>query len=87
MIQEIADLNDRVGKSSPLDSILVGAFVRYFSKINGSVHFPHAVAMGVDGPEVMFQKIIYDGLVGHYFLREFTVTYNLPNSEMIFRRP
>jgi hypothetical protein len=43
--------------------------------------------MGVDSLSVMFQKIIYDGLVGHYFLREFRVTYDLPRKEMIFRKP
>jgi hypothetical protein len=26
----------------------------------------------------MFQEIIYDGLVGDRFLRNFTVTYDLP---------
>jgi hypothetical protein len=35
-------------------------------------------------PEVMFQKIIYDGLVGNAFLRNFVVTYDLPNTRMIF---
>jgi hypothetical protein len=33
---------------------------------------------------VMFQSIIYDGLVGDALLKRFTVTYNLPKSEMIF---
>ena len=34
----------------------------------------------------MFQKIIYDGLVGHSFFRNFNVTYNLPEAEMIFSK-
>ncbi len=33
---------------------------------------------------VMIQEIIYDGLVGDGFLRNFVVTYDLPNSRMIF---
>jgi hypothetical protein len=32
----------------------------------------------------MFQKIIYDGLVGDSFLRDFVVTYDMGNSQMIF---
>jgi hypothetical protein len=35
----------------------------------------------------MFQKIIYQGLVGDAFLRNFITTYDLPNSRMIFSAP
>jgi hypothetical protein len=35
----------------------------------------------------MFQKIIYDGLVGGRFLRNFTTTYDLENESMIFSYP
>jgi hypothetical protein len=38
-------------------------------------------------PPVMFQEIIYDGLVGDSFLRNFTTTYDLPRSRMIFSSP
>ena len=37
-------------------------------------------------PRVMFQEIIYDGLIGDQFLRNFTTTYDLPNGRMIFSR-
>ncbi|HYK34247.1 MAG TPA: hypothetical protein VEV63_19900 [Streptosporangiaceae bacterium] len=37
--------------------------------------------------DVMFQKIIYDGLIGDRFLRNFTTTYDLVNSRMIFAVP
>jgi hypothetical protein len=62
-------------------------FKRYFTKISGRVQLPRAHKIGVDSIDVMFQKIIYDGLVGHYFLSQFQVTYDLPKSEMIFRIP
>lgn len=62
-------------------------FKRYFAKMPGRVSLPGAQEIGVGGIDVMFQKIIYDGLVGHYFLSQFLVTYNLPSSEMIFRIP
>jgi hypothetical protein len=35
----------------------------------------------------MFQKIIYDGLIGDQFLRNFVTTYDLPGSRMIFAPP
>jgi hypothetical protein len=35
----------------------------------------------------MFQRIIYDGLVGDQFLRNFTTTYDVANSRVIFARP
>jgi hypothetical protein len=35
----------------------------------------------------MFQEIIYDGLIGDRFLRNFTVTHGLPRSRLIFALP
>lgn len=61
-------------------------YSRFFTSLSGSVHLPHSPAMKMNSPEVMFQKIIYDGLVGHYFLKQFRVTFDLEKSEMIFRR-
>lgn len=63
------------------------SYVRYFTSLNGAVHLVGAEHMKINSPQVMFQKIIYDGLVGFYFLREFDVTYDLPNSQMIFNKP
>jgi len=63
------------------------AFIRYFTQLPGRVQLLQNREFGVDGIDVMFQKIIYDGLVGHYFLSQFLVTYNLPSSELIFRIP
>lgn len=61
-------------------------FNRYFTQLKGDVHIPGRKDMKVSSISVMFQKIIYEGLVGQFFLREFLVTYNLKNSEMIFRK-
>lgn len=59
---------------------------RYFTKLPGPVHLPNKPDMKIDGIDVMFQKIIYEGLIGHYFLKEFKVTFNLPNTELIFQK-
>lgn len=63
------------------------SYVRYFSEFSGSVHPVGAPEMKHDNPKVMFQKIIYDGLVGHSFFKRFVVTYDLPNSQMILSKP
>ena len=62
-------------------------FDRYFTKLKGPVQLPGYPNMNVDSINVMFQKIIYDGLVGQNFLRQFTITYDLKSSEIIFRKP
>lgn len=80
-----------VSKSDPKVKVKRGKdetgykYVRYFSKVKGRVHLPGAPQIKDEFPEVMFQKIIYDGLVGHYFLKQYQVTYNIPAAEMIFR--
>ncbi len=43
-----------------------------------------APAVAQPHPEVMFQRIIYDGLVGDAFLRRFTVTYDVSCERVIF---
>lgn len=62
-------------------------FNRYFTTLKGGVYLPEHPAMKVEPINVMFQKIIHEGLVGHFFLREFDVTYDLRNSTMIFLKP
>jgi hypothetical protein len=60
------------------------AFARYFATVPGTVRVTGAPGIGLADPTVMFQKIIYDGLIGNAFLRNFAVTYDLPNTRMIF---
>jgi len=62
-------------------------FVRYFTELRGDVQVSGAPSIRVTDPQVMFQKIIYDGLVGDKFLRNFTTTYDLPGSRVIFAIP
>ena len=38
-------------------------------------------------PEVIFQSIIHDGLVGDRFLRRFTVTFDIPGSSLVLGEP
>lgn len=59
-------------------------FARYFAKASGDISVTGAPDYRVTAPDVMFQKIIYDGLVGDKFLRGFTTTYEVANERMIF---
>jgi len=61
-------------------------FARYFTTLRGEISVAGAPAIRQAGPEVMFQRIVYDGLVGNSFLKNFTVTYDLANLMMIFAR-
>jgi hypothetical protein len=59
-------------------------YVRHFTALSGVVRVPTAPELAQRDPSVIFQKIIYDGLVGHSFLRNFAVTFDLTNERLIF---
>jgi hypothetical protein len=63
------------------------SFARYFTSLRGDLSVAAAPQIRQADPDVMFQEIIYDGLVGDRFLRNFIVTYDLPGSRMIFTLP
>lgn len=62
-------------------------FVRHFATLAGAVRLESAPNFSQPSPEVMFQDIIHDGLVGDAFLRNFNVTYDLERSRMLFSEP
>ncbi len=62
------------------------AYRRTFTTLTGSINPAGAPDIAQRDPPVMFQEIIYDGLVGDSFLREFVVTYDLARSRMILAR-
>jgi predicted aspartyl protease len=69
--------NDETGNS----------FARYFTSISGRVSLGNG-SIFQDNPEVMFQKIIHGGLVGHSFLKkQHAIIFDLPRSRMIFSKP
>jgi hypothetical protein len=59
-------------------------YARYFATLRGDISLTAAPTFRQHDPEVMFQKIIYDGLIGDKFLRNFVTTYDLARSRMIF---
>jgi hypothetical protein len=44
-------------------------FARYLTALRGGISVAGAPAIRATNPQVMFQKIIHDGLVGNAFLR------------------
>lgn len=63
------------------------SYTRYFTKLEQiTIHPSGAPSVSQSNPPAQFQDIIYDGLVGDDFLRNFIVTYDLPNSRMIFSK-
>jgi Aspartyl protease len=59
-------------------------YTRYFTELSDAIRVTDAPAVAQRHPEVMFQRIIYNGLVGDAFLRRFTVTYDVPRERVIF---
>lgn len=59
-------------------------YARYFTTLPGDISLTAAPAFLQHDPQVMFQKIIYDGLIGDEFLRNSVTTYDLAQSRMIF---
>jgi predicted aspartyl protease len=59
-------------------------YVRCFTKLPLDAFLAQSRQFTQLKPNVQFQRIIYDGLVGDGFLSNFIVTYDLPHKRMIF---
>lgn len=58
-------------------------YARTFTRLPGRIHPTAAPELAQDEPDVMFQRIVHDGLVGDAFLRRFVVTWDLPASSIV----
>ena len=63
------------------------AYVRYFTELRGAIAPSAAPQLRQEGPRVMFQRIIHDGLIGRSFLRRYAATFDLPRSRIILGPP
>jgi len=59
-------------------------YTRSFTTLAGSIQPTAAPGLAQHDPAVMFQRIIYDGLVGDEFLRRFAVTFDVGGGRLIF---
>lgn len=62
-------------------------YTRTFAKIAGTIELAGVPQLAQAEPDVQFQRIIHDGLVGQAFLRRFAVTWDLSGGRMIFALP
>ena len=63
------------------------AVTRYWAEIPGPIYPRGIPKVNQAHLKVVFQKMMYDGLVGDSFLKNFTVTFDLPHSRLIFQSP
>ncbi len=54
------------------------AYTRRFGTVRGCIHPAGEPGLAQEDPDVMFQDIRYEGLVGDAFLRRFAVTFDVP---------
>jgi hypothetical protein len=59
------------------------AYTRSFARLEGPIRLAKAPHAAQRDPDVMFQRIVYDGLVGDAFLRNFVLTYDLAASRLL----
>jgi hypothetical protein len=59
-------------------------YLRYFSPLKGEFRLAEAPTVLQKNPDVMFQEIIHDGLLGIDFLQRFPVTFDLQRSRIGF---
>jgi hypothetical protein len=62
-------------------------YTRTFGRLAGAIAPPGAGQLAQDAPEVQFQRIIHDGLLGHAFLRRFAVTWDVAGARLLFASP
>ena len=62
-------------------------YIRIFTRVKGAIHPVDTPDLAQFDPEVMFQRIIHEGLLGHAYLSRFTVTWDIARSEIRLRRP
>ena len=60
------------------------AYTRTFTRLSGRIHPTAAPGLAQIDPDVMFQHIIHDGLLGDAFLRRHVVTFDVAEERMVF---
>ena len=61
-------------------------YERFFAEIEGEIAMDKNPDIMQKNPRAIFQDIIYDGLLGHDFLKKYLVSFDIDNKEMIFYR-
>jgi hypothetical protein len=59
-------------------------YTRTFTRLPGPIFLTGRAELSQNDPDVMFQSIIHDGLIGHAFLRQFVVTWDIAAARLAF---
>jgi hypothetical protein len=59
-------------------------YARYFTHFEGPISLQASEDISQRDLDVVFQDIIYDGLIGDSFLKRFSVTYDISRSHIVF---
>jgi hypothetical protein len=59
-------------------------YTRAFTRLPGPIFLTGSPELSQDDPDVIFQSIIHDGLIGHAFLRQFVVTWDIAAARLAF---
>jgi Aspartyl protease len=62
-------------------------YTRTFAKLGGSIHLAGAPELVQEHPDVIFQQIVHDGLLGDAFLRRYVVSWDVAGAALVLRRP
>lgn len=61
-------------------------YERYYAEVKGEVSIDGNPDIKQENPGAIFQDIIYDGLLGHDFLKRYIVSFDIEKKEMVFYR-
>ena len=61
-------------------------YLRAFGRLEGRIHPTDFPELAQHDPDVMFQRIIHDGLLGHAYLSRFSVTWDIARAEIRLQR-
>lgn len=71
-------------KSSQTKVIKNEKMDRVYAVVNGNVALKDALQVTQANPKICFEDIIYDGVIGVDFFKDKIVTFDIPNSRVIF---
>jgi hypothetical protein len=59
-------------------------YERFFTEIKGEISIDGNPGISQQNPRAIFQDIVYDGLIGHDFLKRYQVSFDIDHKEMVF---
>ena len=73
-----------VTETEPTDP--TGQRYRRWASRMGKIEVSDKPSLSQEKSTVVFRKLLAEGVLGQEFLRRYTVTFDLPNSELVFAK-